>query len=190
MAELRVMPKPLVRQPDRIDNLEYLRDFGRTVESTREDVAILNGVRGFAAAYMTKNVNIEWSFGSNVRKLPFGAPFGVEPKGRTWTRRAHRVRRGRLVVVHRHHTGTVNELQRQRRCGAVPVSPPTGRLGLRRTAGRQAARQRQRIADPHRPIPCARTGLPTTRPCVVREMRWFDGGTRYSGSLPSNMTTD
>ncbi|EGD24642.1 hypothetical protein [Prescottella equi] len=81
MAELRILPKPLVRRPNTIDNLEYLREFGQTMESTRENVALLNGVRGFAAAYMTKNVNIEWSFGSNVRKLPFDAPFGVEPKG-------------------------------------------------------------------------------------------------------------
>lgn len=75
MAELRILPKPLVRRPDPIDNLEYLREFGSSIEETRNLAAALDGVRGYAASYMTNNVNIEWGT-DNRRKLPFKGPLG------------------------------------------------------------------------------------------------------------------
>lgn len=70
MAELRVLPKPLARRPDPIDNLSYLREFGQTVEDTRLRTELLASVSGLCSLTMSQNVNINGG-GSSATPLPF-----------------------------------------------------------------------------------------------------------------------
>lgn len=83
MATLRTLPKPLVRRPDEIDNLEYLREFGQSVESTRLDVAdlqrrtaLLEGVSAYGNVVMTRN---EWVVNGRPL-LRFGQPISEPMK--------------------------------------------------------------------------------------------------------------
>lgn len=90
MAELRILPKPLVRRPDTIDNLEYLREFGRTFEDARQRTNALEGIIGYGSFVMSQN---QWlgadAGGPHRMRMQFDFKYGdskgitpVSPTGR------------------------------------------------------------------------------------------------------------
>lgn len=180
MAELRILPQPLVRRPDEVDNLEYLQDFGASIEATRQSVTLLEGVRGFAAAYMTKNLNIAWGT-SNVRKLLFNAPFGVEPKGAHIDPAGH-------IVFDEEGLWSCTAVTRARKTDYSGDDGVVLYLSIRRPDGSVY----DELWD-DKQLGNSSGSLTLTAPFLIPEpgyqlqalvwsgkWRWFDGGTRYS----------
>ena len=55
------------------DGMKPIRDAQLDLQNRTD---LLEGVQGYAHAYMTKNVNAQWSFGNNWRTMPFDGQVG------------------------------------------------------------------------------------------------------------------
>ncbi|MBM4549564.1 hypothetical protein GS445_07815 [Rhodococcus hoagii] len=140
---------------------------------------------------MTKNVTIEWSFGSNVRKLPFGAPFGVEPKGAHVDPSGH-------IVFDEAGLWSCTAITRARSTSYSGNDGVVLYLSVRRPTARSTTNWQddKQLANGSGsliltgPIPCARTGLPLHALCGQGNGGGSTAAPATPGSLPSNMTTD
>ena len=145
---------------------------------------LLDGVRGYAQAYMSRNVNGEWGV-NNVRKLPFDAPLGP-------SRGAHVDAEKGGIVLDEAGLWTISLLCTARQTAytsswldtdsvrvTLRVHRPDGSVYtqklLQYLAGKSAVTPTVSV-----PVTIDQPGYYVTVEAYSSRWRWWDGGTRYS----------
>ena len=145
---------------------------------------LLDGVRGYCQAYMSRNVNGEWGI-NNTRMLPFDAPLGP-------SRGAHvDAAKGGIVLdepglwtvsmlaTGRSTSYTASWLDTDSVRATVRVHRPDGSVYSQKTlqnlAGKAAVALTVSV-----PVVVDQPGFYITVEAYSSRWRWWDGGTRYS----------
>ena len=145
---------------------------------------LLDGVRGYAQAYMSRNVNGEWGV-NNTRQLPFDAPLGpskgahvdaakggiVMDEAGLWTIS--------LLCTARQTSYTASWLDTDSVRATLRVHRPDGSVYsqklLQYLAGKSAVSPTVSV-----PVTVDQPGYYVTVEAWSSRWRWWDGGTRYS----------
>ena len=145
---------------------------------------LLDGVRGYAQAYMSRNVNGEWGV-NNTRQLPFDAPLGpsrgahvdaakggiVMDEAGLWTIS--------LMCTARQTSYTASWLDTDSVRATLRVHRPDGSVYsqklLQYLAGKSAVTPTVSV-----PVTVDQPGYYVTVEAWSSRWRWWDGGTRYS----------
>lgn len=145
---------------------------------------LLDGVRGYCQAYMSRNVNGEWGT-DNTRMLPFDAPLGpskgahvdatrggiVMDEAGLWTIS--------LLCTARQTSYTSSWLDTDSVRVTLRVHRPNGSLYSQKTlqylAGKSAVTPTVSV-----PVTVDQPGYYVTVEAYSSRWRWWDGGTRYS----------
>ena len=145
---------------------------------------LLDGVRGYAQAYMSRNVNGEWGT-DNTRQLPFDAPLGpskgahvdaakggiVMDEAGLWTIS--------LMCTARQTSYTASWLDTDSVRATVRVHRPDGSVFSQKTlqnlAGKSAVALTVSV-----PVTVDQPGYYVTVEAWSSRWRWWDGGTSYS----------
>ena len=145
---------------------------------------LLDGVRGYCQAYMSRNVNGEWGV-NNTRMLPFDAPLGpsrgahvdaskggiVMDEPGLWT--------VSMLVTGRSTSYTASWLDTDSVRATVRVHRPDGSVFSQKTlqylAGKSAVALTVSV-----PVVVDTPGFYITVEAWSSRWRWWDGGTRYS----------
>ena len=145
---------------------------------------LLDGVRGYAQAYMSRNVNGEWGI-NNTRQLPFDAPLGpskgahvdaakggiVMDEAGLWTIS--------LMCTARQTSYTSSWLDTDSVRVTLRVHRPDGSVYsqklLQYLAGKSAVTPTVSV-----PVTVDQPGYYVTVEAYSSRWRWWDGGTRYS----------
>ena len=145
---------------------------------------LLDGVRGYAQAYMSRNVNGEWGV-NNTRQLPFDAPLGP-------SRGAHVDAAKGGIVMHEAGLWTISLMCTARQTSytsswldtdsvrvTLRVHRPDGSVYsqklLQYLAGKSAVSPTVSV-----PVTVDQPGYYVTAEGYSSRWRWWDGGTRYS----------
>ena len=150
----------------------------------RDRLDLLDGVRGYAQAYMSRNVNGEWGT-NNTRQLPFDAPLGpskgahvdaakggiVMDEAGLWTIS--------LMCTARQTSYTSSWLDTDSVRVTLRVHRPDGSVYsqklLQYLAGKSAVTPTVSV-----PVTVDQPGYYVTVEGYSSRWRWWDGGTRYS----------
>mgnify|MGYP001183571360 CR=1 FL=1 len=145
---------------------------------------LLDGVRGYCQAYMSRNVNGEWGI-NNTRQLPFDAPLGpskgahvdaakggiVMDEPGLWT--------VSMLATGRATSYTASWLDTDSVRATVRVHRPDGSVFSQKTlqnlAGKSAVALTVSV-----PVTVDQPGYYVTVEAYASRWRWWDGGTRYS----------
>ena len=150
----------------------------------RDRLDLLEGVRGYCQAYMSRNVNGEWGI-NNTRMLPFDAPLGpsrgahvdaakggiVLDEPGLWTVSMLATGRATSYTASWLDTDSVRATVRVHRPGGSVYSQKT----LQNLAGKSAVALTVSV-----PVVVDEPGFYVTVEAYSSRWRWWDGGTRYS----------
>lgn len=153
----------------------------------RERLDLLDGVRGYCAAYQTRNINAAWSYGDNRRRdLPFAAPYGpskgahvdaakggiVFDEAGLWT--VH-------VMIHARSTGYAAGGFGEPDAVAmyIRIHRPDGSIDTE-TVVDAYSRDEVTSVPATLPFVIPEPGYYVTIGCWTSRWRWWDGGTRYT----------
>ena len=153
----------------------------------RERLDLLDGVRGYCAAYQTRNIQSHGSFGDNRRRdLPFSAPYGP-------SRGAHVDAAKGGIVFDEAGLWTVHVLIHARKTGAlaggfgepdavamyIRIHRPDGAIDTE-TVVDAYSRDEVTSVPATLPFVIPEPGYYVTIGCWTSRWRWWDGGTRYT----------
>ncbi|WP_151530522.1 MULTISPECIES: hypothetical protein [Corynebacterium] len=153
-------------------------------EALRNRIDLLDGVRGYCQAYMSKNVNGAWGV-DNTRQLPFDVPLGpsrgahvdaekggivIEEQG-LWTISVMATARWTAYTSSWLDTDTVRLTMRVHR----PNGSVYSEKELQYLAGKSAVTPTLSV-----PVVIDKPGYYVTVEAYSSRWRWWDGGTRFS----------